>query len=90
MNQGYQDGDFYLSVQAIDQAGNINQGLQGTIHLVNSVNCGDEPPACLPAENQAAIFAEDEYQGKLSASRHWGLPRIGSRRGAADGSDCLH
>ncbi len=75
---GIPRGDFYLSIQAIDQSGNINQGLQGTIHLVNNVNCGGEPPSCLAAEDQAAIFAEQEYQGSCQLLEIGDYPELGA------------
>ena len=75
---GIPRGDIYLSVQAVDQAGNINQGLQGTIHLVNNPNCGDEPPSCLSAEDQAAIYAEQEYAGSCQLLDIGDYPELGA------------
>jgi len=75
---GIPRGDIYLSVQAVDQAGNINQGLQGTIHLINNANCGDEPPSCLSAEDQAAIYAEQEYAGSCQLLDIGDHPELGA------------
>ena len=42
---GIPGGNFYLVIQAIDQAGNLTASDKGVIYLVNGSTCGDQPAA---------------------------------------------
>jgi murein DD-endopeptidase MepM/ murein hydrolase activator NlpD len=60
---GVPDGDFSLELQVTDKAGNTSAADTGLTHLKKQASCGAIPPVCKPAENQAAIFSDFNFQG---------------------------
>ena len=63
---GVPDGPLSLALSLKDRAGNISLTLPGLRHLIKDYTCAPPPPACVPAENQAALFAEPAYQGECA------------------------
>ncbi|MEJ2707857.1 MAG: peptidoglycan DD-metalloendopeptidase family protein, partial [Anaerolineales bacterium] len=72
------DGPVSLALSLKDRAGNISLTLPGLRHILKNYTCAPPPPACVPADNQVALFAEPGYQGACV------LLGSGSHAGAAD------
>lgn len=60
---GIPDGDFSLALQVTDKAGNLSAAGTGLTALKKQYNCAAVPPVCTPAENQAAVYSEFNFQG---------------------------
>ena len=61
---GIPDGKFFLSLVVIDQAGKTSADNTGLTELEKSVTCPALPPVCTPADNQAALYSETDFQGQ--------------------------
>lgn len=59
---GFPDGVLKFGVIVQDAAGTITSGSQA-IPVIKRAACSPLPPACVPAANQAALFAIPNYQG---------------------------
>jgi murein DD-endopeptidase MepM/ murein hydrolase activator NlpD len=57
------DGTFFLSLTVTDLAGHVAEE-QGLTELKKDYKCPPEPPVCVPAANQVALYSENAYQGK--------------------------
>ncbi len=58
------DGPVDLALALRDNANNPSLPLTGLRHILKQYTCAPPPPpACLPSETQAALFAEPGYQG---------------------------
>jgi murein DD-endopeptidase MepM/ murein hydrolase activator NlpD len=86
---GVPDGPVSLALSLKDRAGNISLTLPGLRHLIKDYTCAPLPPACVPAENQVALFAEPAYQGECvlletgSHSGSSGLAPLGVNQAAS-------
>ena len=57
------DGTFFLSLTVTDLAGHVAEE-QGLTELKKEYKCPPEPPVCVPAANQVALYSENAFQGK--------------------------
>ncbi len=57
------NGTVYLSLVVTDKAGKVSVDNTGLIKLTKSYKCPVAPPTCLPADNQAALYLTDDFQG---------------------------
>ncbi len=60
------DGPYSVALQIFDKAGNQSAPLTGLKQFFKNYTCPSAPPACVPADNQIAIFSEPDYQGSCS------------------------
>jgi hypothetical protein len=60
------DGPFDLSVRIYDREGSLAPGIP-VRHLIKAFTCGGveppAPPACVPAANQVALYADTDFRG---------------------------
>jgi len=57
------DGPVSLALRLRDQVGNQTRDLPGLVHFSKNSSCPSPPPACVPAADQIALFAEPDYGG---------------------------
>jgi murein DD-endopeptidase MepM/ murein hydrolase activator NlpD len=72
------DGKLFLSIKVMDAAGRLSEGTQGLTELQKEYTCPPLPPACTPAENQAALYTEKEFQGVCQLIDIGEYPNLGS------------
>ena len=60
---GIPDGDFFISLQLMDESGKISEGFPGMRRLIKSYECPGPPPACEPSNSQVSLYSESEFQG---------------------------
>jgi murein DD-endopeptidase MepM/ murein hydrolase activator NlpD len=60
---GVPDGDFSVGLQVMDKAGNASVPDAGVVRLKKQASCSAVPPVCTPADNQAAIYSDFNFQG---------------------------
>ena len=60
---GIPNGPFFLSLQLMDTAGKLSDGVPGLVQLEKKFSCPDDPPICIPNENQIALYSEPNYHG---------------------------
>lgn len=58
------DGPVSVSLIIRDKAMNQASGLPGLTHFSKNFSCPPDPPACVPTDNQIAIFAGTDLNGK--------------------------
>ena len=61
---GIPDGDFFISLQLMDESGKISEGLPGMRRLIKSYQCPGPPPACAPGPQQVSLYSENDYEGE--------------------------
>ena len=64
---GIPDGDFFISLQLMDESGKISEGFPGMRRLIKSYECPGEPPACEPSAAQVSLYSETDYEGDCIA-----------------------
>ena len=57
------DGPVSLALKIWDQQGNPALGLPGLSHFTKDYSCAPPPLACIPGDNQVALFTETDYFG---------------------------
>ena len=72
------NGKFFLSLKVTDQAGKTSTGTLGLTELTKEYACPPLPPACTPAEFQAALYTDTEYQGACQVFDIGDYPNLGS------------
>ena len=67
------DGPISLALDIRDTSGNYASGLPGLRHLIKEYKCPLLPPACIPNNNQVALYTDIDYRGTcviLGAGSH--------------------
>jgi murein DD-endopeptidase MepM/ murein hydrolase activator NlpD len=59
---GIPEGEFSLAIEVTDQAGNVS-ALMGETKLVKNYECPAQPPVCVPANNEVALYSDPDFQG---------------------------
>ncbi len=57
------NGTVYLSLVVTDKAGKVSVDKTGLTKLTKNYKCPVAPPTCVPADNQAALYLTDDFQG---------------------------
>lgn len=57
------NGTLYLSLVVTDKAGKTSANNTGLTQLTKNFKCPVDPPTCVPADNQAALYLTDDFQG---------------------------
>ncbi|NMC14329.1 MAG: peptidoglycan DD-metalloendopeptidase family protein [Chloroflexi bacterium] len=62
-NDSVPDGPVSVALRLKDVAGNQTSGLPGLVHFFKNYECPTSPPACSPAADQVALFANSRFEG---------------------------
>ncbi len=60
---GIPNGKLFLSIKVQDETGKYSEGTQGLTELTKEYTCPVDPPVCIPAENQAALYTAANFLG---------------------------
>ena len=63
---GIPNGTFFLSLQLMDTAGKLSDGTPGLVQLEKKFSCPNDPPICIPSENQIALYSDTYYHGSCA------------------------
>ena len=83
---GAPDGPVSLALNIADKGGNVTTSLPGLRHFTKNYTCPTPAPACTPGDNQAALFAEPDFNGTcvvLGAGDSTNLGSLGSDNAAS-------
>ena len=72
---GIPEGEFTLALQVTDKAGNVS-ALLGETKLVKNYECPAQPPVCVPATDEVALYSDPEFQGSCQLLQMGEYPNL--------------
>jgi len=63
---GIPNGTFFLSLQLMDTTGKLSEGFPSLLQLEKNYSCPNDPPVCVPNENQVALYTEPDFHGSCA------------------------
>jgi murein DD-endopeptidase MepM/ murein hydrolase activator NlpD len=72
---GIPDGEFSLAIEVTDKAGNVS-ALMGETKLVKDYDCPAQPPVCVPANDEVALYSDPDFQGSCQLLKVGEYPNL--------------